>query len=460
MTAFLRNSLGFFIQLFPCMFMIFLPFSPEAYRFQRKWVFAGVALGAAVLAMLFPVFLYSVQAWNVALTANLFMSGVILLTLVSFVWLVREVLIKKVLIFFIASFYAAAQYWLVNTLCGFLGPFLPLSLERESWAVYSPLGLAMYLLTALLLLPFMLIFVIRPLKEYIQEVETREMRREFLVLIVSTVIFIVLMMFLDLSYYGLEYRLYLQELPLFLLALLDQILIFWLVFRESVRRKRDNEQQRTLEIQQLQYEQIVGDMESTRRMRHDLRHHCNALSALLEQGQWEEMKDYLANLSNAATQRINEVYCKNMTVNGLLQYYVGQAKDGDIRCEVRAECGELGIAPEDLTVVLGNAFENAIHACKKLSQNRWINLHIGTVQGSLAIEISNSCKGIRFNRRFQTEDGFAPAEAFLSDREGGGYGLRSIAHTAQKYGGTAKFRFNPEKETFTTRIRLNTHAEL
>ena len=85
-------------------------------------------------------------------------------------------------------------------------------------------------------------------------------------------------------------------------------------------------------------------------------------------------------------------------------------------------------------------------------------IRVGTVQGSFAIEISNSCKEVSLDKRYRSESGFLPAEAFISGREGGGYGLRSIAHTARKYGGSAMFRFDAEKELFTVRIRLNMHT--
>ena len=111
-------------------------------------------------------------------------------------------------------------------------------------------------------------------------------------------------------------------------------------------------------------------------------------------------------------------------------------------------------------MLFGNAMENAVNACRKCAEDRWISVRVGTVQGSLAIEISNACKGVRIGRRTQTEDGFLPAESFLSSRAGGGYGLRSIAQTARKYGGSAKFRYNAEKETFTARIRLNMRADM
>ncbi len=112
------------------------------------------------------------------------------------------------------------------------------------------------------------------------------------------------------------------------------------------------------------------------------------------------------------------------------------------------------------TILFGNVIENAIRACQECAENQWITVRVGTVQDSLAIEISNACKKVHLNRKYQTENGFSPAEAFVSDRDNGGYGLRSIAHTAKKYGGSAAFRFNAGTETFTTRIRLNAQAEI
>lgn len=308
------------------------------------------------------------------------------------------------------------------------------------------------------MMPLMFFVVIRPLKEYIQNIEPKNMRREFLTAVISTFIYFVMTIYCDTVIGKIGFFQYFLP-PMFFLTI-NQMLIYWLIFRESVRRKNDNERQKTMEIQQLQYEKIVGEMENTRRMHHDLRHHYNSLNDMLDRGQLDEMKDYLSKVIDTTVNHDNETYCKNITVNGLLQYYVGIAREQDIHCEVHAVCDELNIESVDLTVLFGNAMENAINACCKCSDNRWINVQVGIVQGSFAIEISNSCKGVRLNRQFQTEDGFSPAEAFLSEHSGNGYGLSSIAHTAQKYDGSASFRFNAEKEIFTSRIRLNMHTDI
>ncbi len=126
---------------------------------------------------------------------------------------------------------------------------------------------------------------------------------------------------------------------------------------------------------------------------------------------------------------------------------------------MQADCGELTIAPVDLTVLLGNAMENAIHACEQLSDNRWITMQIGVIGGSLAIQITNPCQEIHPTGRHKLDDRFLPASAFASIREGGGYGLSSMEHTAQRYSGEARFRYDESTKTFTTRIWLNLHRK-
>lgn len=462
MTVYLQNALGFFIQLFPCALLIFLPFPREAYRFSRRTIFICMTGGCAVFAACFSagLCLRDMEKYPVHSTiTNLSTLTAVLLILAAYVWLVRQPVIKKLLAFAVVMFYAVAVFVLVNM----IAPFFSGAGATVAYA-YNGLFVLLYGGVTALLLPLTLIVVIRPLAEYIREIEPQNMRREFFIVIVSTLFYFVLE-FTCSSIYGNEsgfageWGALQYQILILLLLMLYQVLIYWLIFRESVRRKRDSERRRAMEIQQLQYEKIAGDVETTRRMRHDLRHHYNALYEMMIKGDMEEAREYVSKLADSTARRMNEIYCRDKTVNGLLQYYVGLARGEDIRCDVQVECGETAIEPADLTVVFGNAMENAVNACRKCEKDRWISVQVGTVQGSLAIEISNSCEGARLDRRYQGADGFSPAEAFLSDQPGGGYGLRSIAHAAQKYGGSAYFRFNAEREMFTARIRLNIHAD-
>lgn len=307
----------------------------------------------------------------------------------AYLWLIREKLIKKLLVLVIVEFYATTQFWLVNL---FL-PFLPFGMEGY---VYSVTSVLLYFLTMAVLL------------------------------------------------------------------IARECVIYRLLFLQTIQMREEARQQRAIEIQRIQYEKITREIDHTSRMRHDMRHHLNVLYEMLEQNRPEEASAYIDGLIDSVSRRENQVYCRNFTVNALLQYYVGRARDENIDCRVQADCGEITISPADLTVLIGNAMENAIHACLGFPADggRWIDLRLGMIRGSLVIEIRNPCQGVRLSERYRGEGGFLPAEAFLSGRAGGGYGLRSISHTAEKYSGEALFRFDGGEDTFTVRIRLNRNPEM
>lgn len=191
-----------------------------------------------------------------------------------------------------------------------------------------------------------------------------------------------------------------------------------------------------------------------------MRHWLGVLNDLCQQEKTEEMKAYLSQVIDQTAKRESETYCRNTTVNGLLQYYVGIARNAGIRCLVQADCGDLTISPTDLTVIFGNAMENAIRACERCPENPYISIQVGTIGGSLAIQIENPCLGVHPSGKYRLGSGFLPTAAFLSARSGGGYGLKSLEHTARKYGGDAKFQYDEVAKTFTTRVRLNLHPQM
>lgn len=123
---------------------------------------------------------------------------------------------------------------------------------------------------------------------------------------------------------------------------------------------------------------------------------------------------------------------KLLVVNFALVYAVAQYMTVSIACTVKAECGKLPLSPVDLTVILANALENAVRAAGETNAP-WLDVKIGVVGGSLAVEVENSCAGVKFARGAHGEK-FLPASAFLSGREGGGMGLKSIAAAAEKSG--------------------------
>ena len=454
MSLFLRNALGFFIQLYPCVLMIFLPFPRESYRFRRKPTFFWMTFLTAVLAAAFPAALHlfdrNGNPFN-AFQPNVLMLTAILLVLAAYNWMVRETQIKKLLVFSVVLFHAVLQFFLVNTLL----PYLPWSSDPEG-LVYSQNGLALYAATAVVLVPLVLITMIRPLKEYIREIEPQHMRREIFLVIVSTSVYLVLTLYCDTAYriYGGTgeagvFQRYL--LPLLLFVTLNQILIHWLMFRESVRRKRDREQQQVWEIQRLQYNRIVGEMENTSRLRHDLRHHLNALGALNAQGKQEEITEYLKQYVAVYDQLGKHDFSGDPVVDSVLEYYITLAEEANILVKLQiALVGSAGVEPADMTVLLGNCLENALEALRQIPEGqRRLSIELIPAKSMLVLRVRNTCGQTHLSGKPAGWKAFASGKG--SDHQG--VGLRSVTAIAEKYDGSAQFQC--KDGVFTTRVILN-----
>ncbi|HJD01765.1 MAG TPA: ATP-binding protein [Candidatus Mediterraneibacter excrementavium] len=68
------------------------------------------------------------------------------------------------------------------------------------------------------------------------------------------------------------------------------------------------------------------------------------------------------------------------------------------------------VSPVDLTVILGNALENAINACALTEKEPWIKVTVGVVGGSLAIQVENSCTGVVYAAKGYEDGSFYPAD--------------------------------------------------
>ncbi len=453
MTAgfYFRHFAGFLIQFGLCIVLCLLPFGEGASSYPTRRVAGGCAILALASSALFPIVIglefLQHYTWQ-TLAANLYMLAALLLFVWKYLRILRAVeAVKKLVVLVLALLYAAAQYLLVNLALS----LLPDAVLPE---VYPPVTLALYALTAAVMFPPFAVLMRRAVGAYLAEMEVENIRREFGILLTVTFLYLAILMLYASIPAGMLAVFWWMVVPPLLLVTAVLGLFYWTLFQESARRKRDSDARRVMEIQKLQYENITHEMEQTRKMRHDMRHLLNHLGELVEQGDGEAVRDYLSDMTERVNHRDTEDYCKNETVNGLLQYYVSMAADNGIQCRVRAVCGAVAITPADLTILLGNAMENAIRACGQMADNRWITVEIGVISGSLLMQIANPCREVYPSGKYPMDGSFLPASAYLSGRHGGGYGLSSLAHTAEKYGGEAQFAYDGQSKVFTARIRL------
>lgn len=180
-------------------------------------------------------------------------------------------------------------------------------------------------------------------------------------------------------------------------------------------------------------------MESTRRARHDLKHHMKAVHTMAENNECKKITEYIETYLEHVSLKKPLVYCTNFTLNALLVYYVQQAEAHKIKLKLNIELPEeTNVKEADLTVLFGNLLENAIDACDKVQENkRYINLKIYKPNSdSIVFYIENGFNGSikKKNQQFLT-----------TKANGNGIGIESVKYVVHKYNGDVNIKTDENK---------------
>lgn len=190
----------------------------------------------------------------------------------------------------------------------------------------------------------------------------------------------------------------------------------------------------------LQVAQAVREMEAlresqrqTRIYRHDLRHHMRYLLSCLENGRIEQAQRHIREVCSEMEAYPVTIYCENEAANLIFSSFAGRLEKYHIAIKIMAQIPQdLHISESDLCILLSNALENALHACRELKekgQPASIEVSAYEKKGKLFFQCINSCgKDIVF------ENGIP-----VTDHPGHGIGVRSICAIAERYGGIYAF---------------------
>ncbi len=156
----------------------------------------------------------------------------------------------------------------------------------------------------------------------------------------------------------------------------------------------------------------------TKSFRHDIRNHIAVVKKLLKSGKQEEAAGYIEDMEDMAEEMSFPCGTNNPAADILVGNKLGIAKNMgiDVSCSLFLPY-PCGLRDIDLCIVLSNALDNAIHACKDLGADAEKYIHVsGRIQGDFfMMEVRNSFHG---------------KGAFKK-----GTGLSNVKTVAEKYGG-------------------------
>lgn len=248
-----------------------------------------------------------------------------------------------------------------------------------------------------------------------------------------------------------KYPILVFVLPAILLLSLLSILYGVKLFQDMVYRNKAKSERVILKNQIRGLQEHMEEMERVyseiRGMKHDMKNTIAVIGQLsqgkdfsLEQG---EMQEYLADL-NQAFDRLEMRFCTGNTVVDTLlnmKYHEAVRLVPDLKMDTDQLLfpQDLNIHSYDIGILLGNAVDNAVRACRKLKEKepeadafiRLISLQKGNL---LVLKVENSFDG-ELVRKPQAE--FPVTDK--PDKENHGMGFANIKNTVEKYHGTMDY---------------------
>ncbi len=176
------------------------------------------------------------------------------------------------------------------------------------------------------------------------------------------------------------------------------------------------------------YKMLAEQHRQSERLRHDMKNHIVALSALSKNKEWEKLEDYLKNMEGIALDAAGDI-TGNKAVDALLYQKRKQAEAENIiwECDVQMP-KERCINEFDLCVLFGNILDNALEACGRMQKDerRFINIQAKTVKKCFLLEVKNS-----MDRTEKYIDGFTNKR----NSQEHGIGLLNVFDVVNKYNG-------------------------
>jgi len=204
-----------------------------------------------------------------------------------------------------------------------------------------------------------------------------------------------------------------------------------------------------IEEHNTQIDQIYSDI---RDWQHDFKHHMQVIHTFIERSEIDEAEKYLKNLDEQILMSSIKVSTGNYLVDAILSSKMTLAKAYDIEFECNAMLpSELSVDNTDLCAILSNLLDNAIEACRKVENKKYIKCDTLLLKNQLYIKIVNTSNGKYVKN----------AQSFITTKKDGkihGLGLNHVESIVSQYDGICKIK--GENECFTVEISIPINTKI
>lgn len=216
-----------------------------------------------------------------------------------------------------------------------------------------------------------------------------------------------------------------------LCIILINILNYYLLVR-IIKNRKANEELEILKNELYYQKKNINSIKKTygdlQLLRHDMKNNIFCISALLEQKEYEKAYDYMNQVKNRIDSA--DIFSKtnNKTVNCIINLKINTAKNLKIKFTYNID-KNLKISNDiDACILISNILDNAIEACKKISDKKR-NIHLEIKNNDFFIIIvKNSINSsvLELNPNLKTDK---------KNQKTHGFGTLSVKNIVKKYDG-------------------------
>lgn len=205
------------------------------------------------------------------------------------------------------------------------------------------------------------------------------------------------------------------------------------IYNSMIVEYRQNTLKQHNEALENQMQLIYQSEESIRMLRHDFKNHLMMLSELYNSENVEQISTYISSLLGDLD-RQEVAKSNNFVIDSIINFKLNSIKDSDMEINLDVSVPvTINILAHDLTAIIANLLDNAITASEK-SEEKILDIRINCKVGNLIILMDNSYNGdiIEENGILKTTNAF---------RSNHGFGLKSVKHILEKYGGDLRTEY-------------------
>ncbi len=215
------------------------------------------------------------------------------------------------------------------------------------------------------------------------------------------------------------------------------------LYKNTVNESRVGAALELIEAQRDQYQAMLIHNRNIMKIEHDNKNFCIGLIADMQAQRYDEVVEKLRESQSLSIER--EMLSSNI-VSFIADIKRKTVEDSGIKINCEHSAGDFDISATDMAIVLGNALDNAVEACRQIKSEgeKSIDVLVKQKNGNVIIVVKNPT---------DSKIDVGKLETKKENSRYHGFGIISMKQIAEKYNG--EVMFSCEDGVFTTSIIMN-----